>query len=109
LEDDKSKLIGVPCVFVSWTFSEGDHGEFVSARVVVDRGNAIEKVVINDGSTGICEQLRQINNDGAPQMMYAPRGLRKSEYTALVPDPKTGEMKETRATTFYVDTSARGR
>lgn len=102
---EKDRLIGDPCLFISWSFSEGDHGEFVSARVIAKSGG---KYVVNDGSTGLCSQLREYTDShgGRNGGLLSRRGLRKSEYTYDETDPKTGEIKTKPAVTYYIDTSA---
>lgn len=103
LTDNKDIFIGVPTIFLKWTFSKGDYidpetGEkrdFASCRVVTPNG----KFIINDGGTGIAEQLRQFSADnfGRQGGLVAQKGLRKSEYF------KEGIGD---ATTYYIDTSA---
>lgn len=108
LLEDKDRLIGVPLMVVSWNFADGDFGEFVAARVVAQMPNkTYDKFVIIDGGTGIYAQLKDLTAraNGKPQVLTAPRGLRKSDYK--FPDPKTGELKP--ATTHYIDTAANAR
>lgn len=103
LTDNKDQFIGVPCIFLKWTFSPGDFvdtktGEkkdFATVRIVTKDGG---KFVINDGSTGICDQLRQYTNDnfGRQGGLVALHGLRRSDY----------ENEFGNATTHYIDTSA---
>jgi hypothetical protein len=100
---EKEKLVGVPLMFVTWNFSQGDFGEMVSARVIAEfPNNNYVKYVINDGSTGMYQQLRDAT-DRHPdvRMLFAKRGLRKSDFTYV--DEK-GTKKP--ATTFYIDTSS---
>lgn len=108
LLEDKDYLIGKPAVFVTWQFSTGDYGDFVSARVMAqERNGTIGKYVINDGSTGIMEQLKQITTDNPKAVMIsAPRGLRKSEYKKDVFDADVNDYVEKPATTYYIDTSS---
>lgn len=104
---DKDKLIGVPIIFLSWTFSEGDYidaetgekSEFVTARVVAKYGpDAYSKHILNDGGTGIRRQLRQLTDrDGRTGGLVSRNGLRRSDYE--LPDGSP-------ATTHYIDTSA---
>jgi hypothetical protein len=101
---DKGQLVGVPMLFLSWRFNDGDNGEFVSALVVLKVGNGIRKVVLNDGSTGIKEQLKSFTFDYAPKKLggqkfsglVAKNGLRRSDYTIEI------DGKESAATTFYI-------
>lgn len=100
--NDKSVLIGVPMIMLSATRNvsdKGDKGYFYSLTCVTKMGG---KVVINDGSTGIAEQLetlysRHPEKRGVPMLLR--KGLRRSDYTTLV------NGKEASATTFYLDTS----
>lgn len=103
LIEDKNSLVGKKMVLISWTFSEGDFGnEFASIRAVVAHDNgSSDKIVFNDGSTGVCAQLRELTDRGKTSFLYAPKGLRRSDYEAIV------DGKRTRATTYYVDTAAR--
>ncbi len=121
LEDkDKRRLVGVPILFLSWSFSKGDYSEeFVSARVVTKDGG---KYVLNDGGTGIRAQLREFTNTHAGRTggLLSRRGLRASEYKVCdgskgcghSPEPiaekSEGQHKGviTPAATFYVDTGA---
>lgn len=99
----KSRLCGVPLVFLHWSFNQGDNGEFASALVVQtdNTGAVVGKYVVNDGSTGIYQQLREYTDDKQTNRgLFAPRGLRQSDYTTT--DDKGNEIA---ATTFYIDTS----
>ncbi|SRR6266536_2175924 len=102
--DDKSKLVGIPLIFVQWRFNTGDNGEFVSATAVAQTAPGVSaRYIINDGSTGIRDQLKAYTEKtGKTGGLAARRGLRVSNYD--YEDPKTGEVK--RAKTYYVDTSA---
>lgn len=96
-KDEKNRLIGVPFVIMQAVQTEGDHGTFVSLRIVTKNG---EKLVLNDGSTGICEQLitlweQKPETKGKP--FLCRHGLRVSEYD----HPQYGPSK-----TYYLDTSA---
>lgn len=95
---EKGRLVGVPLLVLSYQFNEGDNGEFVSAQVVTNS----ERLIVNDGSTGIYQQLKDLAENGETRAIYCKHGLRRSDYTYT--DPKTKEEKE--ATTFYLDTSA---
>ena len=103
LVDDagKNRLCGVPLFLLSWQFHEGDFGEFVTVYAISNHNGQDRKYVINDGSTGIYAQLRGFTDrtDRTGGMLVA-RGLRRSDYTVEV------EGKSTKATTFYLDTSA---
>lgn len=100
--ENKDRLVDVGCLFLSWSFSAGKYAEeFVSCRVVTVEN---QKYVVNDGGTGIREQLREFtdSHDGRTGGLLARHGLRKSEYEYA--DPDTGEMKP--AVTYYIDTTA---
>lgn len=101
LTDNKRSLIDVPFLIVDYRFSKSDkfkdeNGEpleFVTVRLVTRND---QKLIINDGSTGIRDQLKQING-GESSVVYVGRGLRVSEYTYT--DDK-GRQSE--AETFYL-------
>ena len=104
--EQKRRLIGVPLLFVFWTFNDsdkGDTGEFVSAHVVqLDAsGKVVGKWIVNDGSTGIYAQLHEYTErTGASQGLFVPKGLRASDYTIT-----DDGGREKAATTFYIDTT----
>lgn len=101
--DQKRRLVGVPLLFVFWTFNDGEQGEFVSAHVVqLDAsGKIVGKFIVNDGSTGILAQLTEYTErTGSNRGLFVPRGLRASDYTFTGDDGK-----EHPATTFYIDTT----
>jgi hypothetical protein len=103
LLDNKDTLIGKPLLFLSWSFNNGDFGPFVSAHVVarVDSGGA-NKVIINDGSTGIYAQLEAYTKrTGKQGGLLSRKGLRRSDY--MYTDEKGQERP---ASTHYIDTSA---
>jgi len=82
---DKSRLIGVDLLLLQWRFNEGDYEKgFVSVEAVT-RTN--EKVIFNDGSTGIRDQLQTVTAQrlaaGHPHPqagLTVPGGLTKSAY-----------------------------
>ena len=92
---DKERLVGVPFLLLSWRFAKGNVGEFVSAHLVTTHN---EKFIINDGSTGIMQQLADLTKSGVNGGIACKRGLRKSEYEYT--DPKTGEVSN--AVTYYI-------
>lgn len=99
LAKSKDQLIGVPCAFISWNDSLGDHGPFVAARLVTQDGR---KLVITDGSEGIFRQLMDFQESkGRSGGLVAKNGLRRSDYSYV---DSNGEEKP--ATTYYIDTSA---
>lgn len=106
LTEEKDGLVGKPCFFISWTFSSGEFGDFVSARVMVQEPNgSTSKWIINDGSSGLMVQLGELTDQDITNV-FAPRGLRRSDYKKAVWDEKLGAEVEKPATTFYLDTSS---
>lgn len=98
-KDNKALLVKQPMIIVKWDFYPGDFGkEFVSAWVITQDD---KRYILNDGSTGICDQLRELTDrTGRKTMLGCPKGLRVSEYDYTLP---TGAV--TRAKTFYIDLS----
>lgn len=99
----KDRLVGTPFVILEWRFVDSKQfkGEFVSLLVITE-GN--EKFIVNDGSTGICKQLRAVTDDrikagrSNPQVGLAVKaGLRRSDYETVDSD---GE--ELSASTYYL-------
>lgn len=82
---DKSKLLGVPLLILQWRFNEGDYdGDFVSVEAVTKHG---DKVVFNDGSSGIRAQLQTVTVQRIAKGHPAPQaglrvvgGLTKTDY-----------------------------
>jgi len=96
---DKGKLVGEAFVIVNWSFHIGENGEFVVARIVTQSN---KKLILTDGSQGICKQLSTYSaNTGKYAAMVVGKGLRQSDYTFT-----DLEGKEKSATTFYLDVSA---
>lgn len=102
---DKGALVNVPFMILEWRFNDGDFGEFVSAMVVTKHN---EKWVLNDGSTGIRDQLKMVtaqrvtNGHPHPQAgLLVSNGLTRSDYIADIPNAK-GEIVPTPATTYYL-------
>lgn len=100
---DKRQLVGIPFLVVEWSFHPGAAGQFVSARVVTKDNR---KLIVNDGGSGIFDQLRRISDKlsamGKPfRGVVCKHGLRESEYTYT---DDAGDEKP--AKTYYLDTSA---
>lgn len=110
---EKDSLVGVPFVILSATFREGDYGDdgYVSIEAVTKNN---DKVVINDGSSGIRDQMRRIvaqRHKAGVNMpdagIVCPDGLTRSDYWR---NAETGETSTKRpdgkgwepATTFYI-------
>lgn len=117
-EDDKRRLCGVPLMFLEWSIRDGDFGAYVSVRAVAQTESGITKWIINDGSTGIAEDLTSFQKKtGRTGGLFVRKGLRVSDYFI---DAETGTPlskkeygeyiargdKTARAATFYLDTSA---
>lgn len=94
---DKMVLVGLPFVILKWNFYSGDNGEFVSAWVLTKTN---DRLIMNDGSTGIYAQLRALTDaTGQDSGLICRHGLRVSEYDYTKPDGTPGG----RARTFYID------
>ena len=90
---DKGQLCDVPFMALEWSFNEGDQGTFVSLAIVTEAG---QKLILNDGSTGILAQMIEVTRDRmaagatldeATHGLLVRNGLRKSEY----PTDETGK------------------
>lgn len=97
--EDKDKLIGVPFVILSWTLNEGGKfGGFVTLYVLTENN---ERYIVNDGSTGIRDQLmRYTDETGIDSMLVCRHGLRVSVYDKELPNGVTISD----AKTYYIDT-----
>lgn len=95
---DKGKLVGVPFVVAAFKFNDGDYGTFATIHVVTKDN---QRYIINDGSTGIKDQLTEFFNK-THQLggLVCPGGLRVSEYDY---EDEEGELKP--AKTYYLETS----
>lgn len=101
--EDKAVLMGRELYIIDWRFNVGDNGEFVTLQVLSeDRNGGTEKWIVNDGSTGIREQLRKIEaaNGGKTAVIRVKKGFRVSEYDYT--DAVDGKTK--RAKTYYIST-----
>ena len=117
---DKKKLVGLPFFILGWRRNaNGRNGEFVSVKILT---RTDERVIFNDGSTGINKQLSDMEKDDAMEFStnergeFVPakpiicrKGLRVSEYDVedesgnKITDPATGKVMTGR--TFYIDTT----
>lgn len=105
----KEELLSKPFTIADIRFYEGTFGD-ACAILLMTADN--ERLVINDGSTGVFQQCKfAVAKAGRRGGMYCPNGLRKSEYEYVerdfdgnpVIDPKTGEPKApTPARTYYI-------
>lgn len=116
---NKDELVNKPFMILRWRFNEtdkyGDGGMFVSMEIAyqtVDaNGNAaLAYGVLNDGSTGIRDQMvrlterRKEQRKGDPYAVRsAKNGLRRSDYHTDVVNKATGEVETIEATTYYVN------
>jgi len=107
--DDKRQLVKVPFLILTWRFTEGDHGKFVSMTIVTrEPGGVSRKLIVNDGSTGIRQQMETISEARLQQFegdmnkahagLLVPKGLRISEY-----DYVNDKGVKTPAATFYLN------
>ena len=102
--EDKRLLLGRPFVLVHWNFYKSDKivrdgvpSEFASMWVLTSTD---ERYIVNDGSTGIYEQLRTLTDEkGIDSGVLCKHGLRVSEY-----DYTDEKGVTTQAATFYIDT-----
>ena len=88
---DKDKLVGRAFLAVQWKFNQSKEylgSEYVSVYVITqDSLNGETHFVINDGSTGIARQLRELTNNREQSKHKTPfggalvkGGLKLSEY-----------------------------
>lgn len=103
-KESKRRICGVPLLFLFWQFSDGigEKGEKVTAHVVQlsPDGVVSGKFIINDGSTGIYEQLKEYTSrTNASKGLFVPKGLRASDYITTI------NGRDEAATTYYIDTS----
>lgn len=99
---EKSELVGKRMVVVDWHFSDGDFGPagFVSVNAVLADDT---RVVFNDGSTGVRDQLTDFTLklkstlNIARQPIVCEDGLRVSEY-----DYEDAKGNVSRAKTYYL-------
>lgn len=93
---DKKDLLAVPFVIAMIRWTDNDDATFVSVCAFKEDGT---KIVFNDGSTGVYQQLQTYTNKHHRDTGIAcPKGLRKSDYTYT--DKETG--KERPAATYYI-------
>ena len=102
---DKETLIDRPFILISWRFNQGNFGDFVSAEIMDGNG---ERGILNDGSTGIRDQLIRLTDyreSAGHPTPYAGRmvkgGVRISRYEKEIEDGKGGSVLVP-AETFYL-------
>lgn len=104
---DKARLVGVPFMIADiriWTSTEFGRDVASICILTKDKIDDRDHFVINDGSTGIFEQVKgMVERSGRKAGILCPNGLRASEYEKLVVDPFGNDPdKNIRATTYYV-------
>lgn len=102
LLENKDQLIGIQMIVLSWTFNMGDFGEYASARIVTHEDNGVSrKYVVNDGSTGIRDQLMSYEaKTGRTGGLLVSKGFRRSDY-----EFEDDKGKKQKGTTYYLDLS----
>lgn len=113
--EDKRQLIKVPFLLLAVKWNEGDNGPFVTLFIMKQDGT---RYIVNDGSTGIRDQLtkryedalaseftvtergNKITKEPVVVKMMCRKGFRVSEYNYT-----DGFGETNRAATYYVDTS----
>lgn len=107
LTKDKDSLVGKRFVIVDYRFTEsdtqvdpntGDPSVFATVRLITEDDR---KLIINDGSTGIRDQLRVLPPEAAGSVIMVRGGLRVSEYEVEVPTKSGGTIKQP-AKTYYL-------
>ena len=103
---DKEQLVGIPFLIYSFRFSHGvgENGEKVSVQIITPDD---KRLVFNDGSTGVYDQLLEIfESKGRSGGVLCERGLRVSDYYYdpkgkgdISKEPKTGYEK---GSTYYI-------
>lgn len=103
--EDKMKLVGVPFAIIDSSLHESKEimrdgkPAIFSVLRVMDKDS--RKWVITDGSTGICEQIKEWRaKTGRRGGFVAMKGLRVSQY-----DYQDEKGNVTKASTFYLDES----
>ena len=101
---EKADLVGRPLIITSWRHNPkgqfGEDSEFIVARIkLLGMSNETLNRFFTDGSTGIKDQLLSWREKMGDRPLYAPKGLRRSDY--LVDDP-FNPGTQMKATTFYI-------
>lgn len=98
---DKATLVGKPFLIYEFTLREGDFGrKYASVYAVIEGATPdapLQRVVFNDGSTGIARQLEAMAAQGIMGGIRCTKGLRVSEYTYEDRDGTTKPAK-----TYYL-------
>lgn len=100
---EKDVLVGKPFVVLSYSFSAGSYSKsFVSVRVMTEQN---EKLVFNDGSTGVRDQLQRLADKGIQTGILCSHGLRVSEFFYNEDTKETSNVPKDGfkpASTFYL-------
>lgn len=106
--DNKASLSGVTFAIIDYRFSKGDNGEFVSLTIVTKDNR---KLIVNDGSTGIRNQMREIMQQreerGIPlkRPIMVEHGVKGNTYQRTNEDGEkmfNDDGSPMMATTFYL-------
>lgn len=99
--EEKNRLVDVPLLFLTWSFAEGDQGEYVVARVLAQEQHGMAKYVITDGSVGVYQDLLSYTRarEGKIGGLRAMKGLSRSDYKVEI----DGKLQP--ATTYYINLS----
>lgn len=114
--EDKDLLVGIPFMILDFRFNESEYGDQYVTVSCMTKAN--EKLIFNDGSSGVRDQLFNLK-DRPNRTFLVPHGLRKSQYDicadCLRPHPTTRDVcshctssnnERKSGSTFYIDTSA---
>lgn len=99
-ETEKRSLIGVPFIALGLRLApgeymrEGEKTDFAVLHIVTKTG---EKLILTDGSTGICDQVKEVLAKGITAGLYVAGGLRVSDY-----DYTDEKGNVSPASTFYL-------
>lgn len=97
---DKKALVGVPFMIADIRLYEGKWG-VAAAVCALTKDN--DRVVFNDGSTGVYEQVKYfLTAKKRKAGILCPEGLRASNYEKEVRDGMTDEITMIPATTYYI-------
>lgn len=107
---DKAKLVGVPFMIADARLYDGKFGEAIAVMLMTEKPLDPDderdkgRYVINDGSTGVKEQLLgMIRRTGRKGGIMVSRGLRASEYMFQQTDFDNNPIgPEIPATTYYL-------
>lgn len=90
--EEKTQLLNVPFVILDTAVHDGEQGEFCSIVAVTEKG---ARYIINDGSTGIYQQILKLREKTEKNGGWLVRhGLRKSEYATCKECGKPHQTKE---------------